>query len=73
MTRDEKIKDVILDLYEAKIDLANVVYRYQNMEESIEQTYLPILEKELELEIKKLYEKYSLLYNQRLLSKNKKR
>ena len=73
MTRDAKIKDIIFDLYEAKIDLANVEYRYQNMEESIEQTYLPIIKKELELEIKNLYDKYSLLYNQKLLSKSKKR
>ena len=73
MTRDAKIKDIIFDLYKAKIDLANVEYRYQNMEESIEQTYLPIIKKELELEIKNLYDKYILLNNERLANKNKRR
>ncbi len=73
MTRDEKIKDIEKDIYESKIDLSNIVYKKDNISESIEQTYLNIIEKEIETNIKNLYNNYMVLNNQKLLSKTRRR
>ncbi len=71
MTRDEKIKDLEKDIYETKMDLYNIVYRIDNMTESIQHTYLYTNKDELECKIDDLYNDYLILYNQKVLSKKR--